>query len=88
LKTAAALTAGGAIGPDHLIIMSADDDAAEPGSDSLSPRSLEELERAQIVRSLEGNGWNYSQTAQELGIGRTTLWRKIKKYNLRQGAAV
>ncbi|MDD4050995.1 MAG: helix-turn-helix domain-containing protein [candidate division Zixibacteria bacterium] len=86
LKTAAALTVADMIEPDHLIIVTPDDDATEPVSDSSSPRSLEQLERVQILRSLEGNGWNYSQTAQELGIGRTTLWRKIKKYNLRQAA--
>ncbi len=86
LKTAAALTVGGMIEPDHLIIVSLDDNASEPESEPTSPRSLEQLERVQILRSLEGNGWNYSQTAQELGIGRTTLWRKIKKYNLRQAA--
>jgi len=86
LKTAAALAVGGMIKPDHLIILSSDDDAIEQEAESTSPRSLEQLERVQIVRSLEGNGWNYSQTAQELGIGRTTLWRKIKKYDLRQAA--
>ncbi|KAA3634683.1 MAG: hypothetical protein DWP97_06515, partial [Calditrichaeota bacterium] len=30
------------------------------------------------------NDWNYTQTANELGIGRTTLWRKVKKYNLKK----
>jgi DNA-binding NtrC family response regulator len=86
LKTAAALAAGSVIEPDHFIFISTDDDAAAPTSESASPRSLEELERMQIVRSLEGNGWNFSQTAVELGIGRTTLWRKIKKYDLKQAA--
>lgn len=84
LKTAIALTSGDVIEPDHLIFLSPDHEAA--ASASSSPRSLEELERAQIRRSLEGNGWNFSQTAQELGIGRTTLWRKIKKYDLKQAA--
>ena len=47
--------------------------------------SLEMTYRARILRSLEDNNWNYSQTAAELGIGRTTLWRKVKKYNLSKG---
>lgn len=46
--------------------------------------SLEMTYRARILKSLEDNNWNFSQTAQELGIGRTTLWRKVKKYNLKR----
>ncbi len=49
---------------------------------SSSDGSLEMTYRARILKSLEDNKWNYSQTALELGIGRTTLWRKVKKYNL------
>ncbi len=44
--------------------------------------SLEMTYRTRILKSLEDNKWNYSQTAVELGIGRTTLWRKVKKYHL------
>lgn len=51
---------------------------------SLRARSLAETQKIQILKSLEENAWNYSLTARELGIGRTTLWRKIKKYHLRQ----
>jgi transcriptional regulator of acetoin/glycerol metabolism len=29
---------------------------------------------------LERHGWNYSRTADALGISRTTLWRKLKEY--------
>jgi transcriptional regulator of acetoin/glycerol metabolism len=27
-------------------------------------------------------GWNHSRAAEALGIGRTTLWRKLKEYGL------
>lgn len=47
-----------------------------------SGSSMEMTYRSRILKSLEDNNWNYSQTAIELGIGRTTLWRKVKKYNL------
>ncbi len=43
---------------------------------------LDAEQRSLIVKSLAENDWNFTRTAQELGIGRTTLWRKIKKYNL------
>lgn len=45
---------------------------------------LDENQRTLIERALVENGWNYTQTAQELGIGRTTLWRKVKKFNLKR----
>jgi transcriptional regulator with PAS, ATPase and Fis domain len=43
--------------------------------------TLEEVEKAFILRVLEKNGGNKKLTAKELGIGYNTLWRKLKKYN-------
>lgn len=42
--------------------------------------SLADTERAHILETLERHRWNYSRTADALGIGRTTLWRKLKEY--------
>ncbi|MBU8934655.1 MAG: sigma-54 dependent transcriptional regulator [candidate division Zixibacteria bacterium] len=47
---------------------------------------LDDNQRSLIQRALVENDWNYTQTAQELGIGRTTLWRKVKKFNLKRDA--
>jgi two-component system, NtrC family, response regulator PilR len=44
--------------------------------------SLVDMQRDHILRSLKENRWNYSVTASKLGIGRTTLWRKVKKYSI------
>ncbi len=44
--------------------------------------SLRELEKYYIIETLEQNDWNYEQVTKILGIGRTTLWRKLKEYNL------
>jgi len=44
--------------------------------------SLEQLEKQQILRALEKSNWNRGQAAEVLGIDRSTLWRKMKKYNL------
>jgi DNA-binding NtrC family response regulator len=44
---------------------------------------LHDSQRAVILKALTDNNWNFTQTARRLGIGRTTLWRKVKKYNLR-----
>jgi DNA-binding NtrC family response regulator len=45
-------------------------------------QTLADLERTHIVQTLERCGWNHSRTAHALGIGRTTLWRKLREYGL------
>jgi len=44
--------------------------------------SLDELERLHIRRVLEGAGRNLSRAAEILGVTRTTLYNKLRKYNL------
>ena len=44
--------------------------------------TLAEAERAHIIQTLERCGGNHSRAAEMLGIGRTTLWRKLKEYGL------
>lgn len=47
------------------------------------PMTLDEMEREAIVQSLARNEGNISRVVRELGLGRTTLYRKLQKYNLR-----
>jgi DNA-binding NtrC family response regulator len=44
--------------------------------------NLEELEKQAIVKALEKHEGNMSMVAKELGLGRTTLYRKLAKYDL------
>jgi transcriptional regulator with PAS, ATPase and Fis domain len=44
--------------------------------------TLEELEARYIARVIAKKGGNLTQTAKSLGISRSTLWRKIKKYRI------
>ncbi|MEZ0344330.1 MAG: sigma-54 dependent transcriptional regulator [Caldimicrobium sp.] len=48
--------------------------------------TLEEQEKEYIKFVLKETGWNKSLAAQILGIDRATLWRKLKKYGLEEGA--
>lgn len=48
--------------------------------------SLDELERRHIAATLEATAWNKSRAAGILGIERSTLDRKIRRYNLRSQA--
>ena len=45
-------------------------------------QTLEEIEALHIAATLESTGWNKSQAAKALGIERSTLDRKIKKFGL------
>jgi len=44
--------------------------------------TLSEMEGLHIVVTLSRCGWIYSITAKQLGIDRTTLYRKLKKYGI------
>ena len=45
--------------------------------------SLAEVEREHIVKTLRATNWNKSRAASILGIERSTLDRKIKRYNIK-----
>ncbi|MEQ1831147.1 MAG: sigma-54 dependent transcriptional regulator [Pirellula sp.] len=44
--------------------------------------ALEGPERSIILQVLRSNGWNRNETADQLGINRTTLYKKMKKLGL------
>lgn len=45
--------------------------------------SLQEMERAHIQHVLKQNDWNITRSARVLGIDRSTLYKKLRRYNLR-----
>jgi len=44
--------------------------------------TLKELQRRHILSVLQQHGGNQAKAARELGIGRNTLWRRLKQYGL------
>jgi len=56
--------------------------ALGPAPGLAAEQTLAEAERAHITQILERHGWNHSRAAEALGIGRTTLWRKLKEYGI------
>lgn len=59
------------------------DSAVMPVSlDVFEPLSLDEIERRHIHATLRHTNWNKSKTARILGIERSTLDRKIRRYGL------
>ena len=56
-----------------------------PRPRSVSPRSDTTMERAElraIQEALDACGYNQTLAARRLGVGRTTLYRKMKKYGI------
>ena len=54
-------------------------------SEGVAPvRTLKELECEAIVNGLERTNWNMTTTAQQLGISRMTLYRKLDQHGLRK----
>jgi DNA-binding NtrC family response regulator len=47
-----------------------------------TPHRLDEVEREHILRTLDVYAWNQARAAEALGIGRNTLWRKLKDYGV------
>ena len=73
------LCPGGMIRPEHL------PDSLRPAdlSETATPvRTLKELEARFLHDALRRNGWNRRATAKELGVHKTTLWRRIKQLGL------
>ena len=47
-------------------------------------QTLDKIESKMILKALIRNNWNQSKAAEDLGIGRTALIYKMKKYNIKE----
>jgi DNA-binding NtrC family response regulator len=75
-----------AVQPPHLAV-----EVRGAGEDLLAPhvsRTLSEVERAHIDRTLRAHGANRTRAARELGISRATLIKKIREYELGERPSV
>lgn len=52
--------------------------------DHLPPQSLEEMEAYMIRKTLRRTSGDRALTADILGIDKSTLWRKVKRYNIKE----
>ncbi len=49
---------------------------------NVSPTNLRDVERQQILTALEKTGWHRGKTAELLGISPSTLYRRLREYDL------
>jgi len=48
-------------------------------------QAMREPERQILLRALAANHWNRVKTAEQLGVNRTTLYKKLKALNIEPG---
>ena len=87
LDHALVLSRGGVVLPAHLPPEVRASAAAAATGATAKPRAPahSEQERDLLVRALRATGWHRTRAARQLGMDRTTLWRKIREYGLRPG---
>lgn len=82
IERAVALTVGKSISlynlPEQLRTADTTTPSAPPATGE--PMTLKDLEKKYILETLETCNWNYELASKQLGIGRTTLWRKLRDY--------
>ena len=83
IERAVILGSGDTLRPENLTVSHAGGGGV-PGAGPSHPQveSLESMEKRLIRRVLEQTNWQKTRSAQILGINRTTLWQKIKRYRL------
>ena len=90
VQRAAVSARDGVIRPEHLPArvvrgaLAGEPPAAPPPAPAAPAAavSLDELERVAVIEAVARANGNLTQVARELGIGRTTLYRKLKRYGL------
>jgi DNA-binding NtrC family response regulator len=79
LERAAILCEGGLINSDHLSLRRV---SAAPAA----PNDLNAVERETIERVMRDTGGNKAKAARRLGLSRTQLYVRLRKYDLENGA--
>lgn len=58
------------------------ENSANSFQNATAPTALHEIEKQQILRALEQTGWHRGKTAELLGISSSTLYRRLREYDL------
>ncbi|WP_434766845.1 sigma-54-dependent Fis family transcriptional regulator [Pseudomonas triticicola] len=81
LRTLAALCDGGRVGVEDLPVMIRQ---ARPvvAPAQIAAQPLDDAERLALLNALEQTRWHMTRTAEQLGISRNTLYRKLRKHGI------
>jgi len=81
LRTLAALCENGRIGLDDLPAMIRQAQPAVAVA-QVTEYPLEDAERLALLTALEHTRWHMTHTAEQLGVSRNTLYRKLRKHGI------
>jgi two-component system response regulator HydG len=90
VKHGCALARGGLIGREHLPeeVQGLGAPATAPSAGAPArPVRLEDAKREHVLAVLRSSGGSPAEAARALGIGRTTLWRKLRRWGVEGEAA-
>jgi Nif-specific regulatory protein len=91
VERAVVLCRGQEIGAEDLLLTklatAGDTEMPGGGTGRFQPVSLDDVEKRHILDTLNYTSWNKSKTAGILGVERSTLDRKIRRYQLEEGVA-
>ncbi|MCX7081623.1 MAG: sigma-54-dependent Fis family transcriptional regulator [Pseudomonas sp.] len=84
LRTLAALCEDGLIGFEDLPVMIRQSRPVPVlmAVDETSERPLDDAERLALLNTLEQQRWHMTHTAEQLGVSRNTLYRKLRKHGI------
>ncbi|MDE2166960.1 MAG: sigma 54-interacting transcriptional regulator [Alphaproteobacteria bacterium] len=89
LERAINLTGGGVLEPHHFAGLADDQVSDEPAEGTMQLAGhLAEAEQTVILEALKRNGGRRVETARELGISVTTLWRRLKRMRLEHHVSI
>ncbi len=83
IERAVVICRGSQIRPQDLPISVGESNKREGPDGSTKLLPLKEIEKRYIKQVLDDTNWNISLSSKVLGIDRSTLYKKIKKYNLK-----
>ncbi|MFH0944300.1 MAG: sigma 54-interacting transcriptional regulator [Planctomycetota bacterium] len=84
IEHAFVLCRGPVIAPEHLPPEIAGASVTKEIAEAPIGRTLAQFEAQVILAALRSNGWRRLDTARELGINKSTLWRKMKKLGIQE----
>jgi len=84
VERAVVLSRSKIVPPDNLVIIRSGEEPAlrNEGRNTGERATLSELEKEYIIDVLNECSWNRMTAAEVLGIGRSTLWRKMREYGI------
>jgi len=84
IERAAVMAKQAKIRSDDIALGAVEAEPAAPRLDEGGIESLEDLQAAHIRKALQSCDWNISRVAGLLGIGRDTLYRKIRQFGIKR----